>query len=145
MTSDGPLAWGLCEGLVPHHMLQNVNIEPQTWIDYVARPKLWKTDMRLIGVYEIRCNEGGSESTDYIFKHSLRSRKMNALCGDHVYPSTHDVFVRFLWNSMYRPLQKEFHKKWFSDTHTCSVTEFPPILSIFLDPCGWSLTKKTSP
>ena len=27
-------------------MLQNVNIEPHTWIDIVAKPKLWKTDMR---------------------------------------------------------------------------------------------------
>jgi len=77
-------------------MLQNVNIEPRIWIHYVARPKPWKTDTRLRGVYEVRCNEGGTESTEYIFVHSLRSRKMNALCGYHVYPSTHDVFVRFL-------------------------------------------------
>jgi hypothetical protein len=50
-------------------MLQNVIIEPQTWIDYVARPKLWKTDRRLTEVYEVRCSEGGTESTeDYIFR-----------------------------------------------------------------------------
>jgi hypothetical protein len=47
MTSSGPQAHGLGEGLVTHQsMLQNVNIEPQTWIDYVARPKLWKTYAR---------------------------------------------------------------------------------------------------
>lgn len=78
-------------------MLQNVNIEPQTWPDYVARPKLWRTDSRFSKVYEITCDEGGTESTkDYIFRHSLRSQKTNALCSDHVHPSTHDVFVRFL-------------------------------------------------
>jgi hypothetical protein len=77
-------------------VLENVNIEPQTWIDYVARPKLWKTDRRLIRVYEVRCNEDGTESTeDYIFRHSVRSQKMNALCGDHVHPSTHDVLSGF--------------------------------------------------
>jgi len=78
------------------------------WIDYVARPKLWKTDMRLIRVYEVRCNES---TEDYIFRHSVRSQKMSALCGDHVHPSTHDVFVRFLWNSMHRLYRKSFIKK----------------------------------
>jgi len=56
-----------------------------------------KLTQDLVGGYEVTCVEGGTESTeDYIFRHSLRSRKMNALCGDHVHPSTHDIFIRFL-------------------------------------------------
>jgi hypothetical protein len=56
-------------------MLQNVNIEPQTWIDYVARPKLWETDMRLIRVYKVRCNEDGTNQQRIIFLGILREVK----------------------------------------------------------------------
>ena len=56
-----------------------------------------KLTQDLAGVYEVTCDEGGTESPeDYIFRCSLRSRKMNALCGDHVQPSTLDIFVKFL-------------------------------------------------
>lgn len=49
-------------------MLQNVIIEPETWIDMWQDISYGKLAQDLVGVHEVTCDEGGNESREhYIF------------------------------------------------------------------------------
>ena len=53
---------------IKNKMLQNVNIEPETWIDMCQDISYGKLTQDVVGVHKVTCDEGGNESReDYIF------------------------------------------------------------------------------